>query len=79
MIRIFFFSFRKGSEPFLGAPEVELPDVREVSNYFWYLPYGNGMGKHCQLIKIPYFVFLNHPGGRLGVARSERVPPAPLG
>ena len=59
--RIIFFSLRKGSEPFWGAPEGKLSDVREVSNFFWYLPHGNGMGKRCQLIKIPHFGFFEPP------------------
>ena len=25
--------------------------------FIWYFPHGNRMGKQCQLIKIPHFVF----------------------
>ena len=38
-------------------PEGELSDILEVSNFHWYLLQGNAMGKHCQLINIPYIVF----------------------
>ena len=34
-----------------------------MSKLFWYLPHGNRMGKHCQLIKIPYFGFWIDPRG----------------
>ena len=56
-----FFSLIKGSEPFLGVQVGGIPDVREVSNFFWYLAHGNRMGKQCQLIKIQHFVFLETP------------------
>ena len=36
-------SLIKGSEPFWMVPVIDLPDVRNVSIFFWYLPYGNGM------------------------------------
>ena len=39
----------------------ELPDVWEVSNFFWYLPHGKGMGKQWELIKIQHFSFFEPP------------------